>query len=90
MEQMRSITAERGLTCIVNLHQVDYAKRYASRIIGIKGGLVVFDGAPAQLTNEMIRHIYTGKEEEMKLKMEPLIGAEKERTLAHGRTLAYG
>ena len=63
MDQMKSVTAERGLTCIVNLHQVDYAKRYASRIIGVKNGLVVFDGAPAELTDEMVRHIYAGKED---------------------------
>jgi phosphonate transport system ATP-binding protein len=84
MDQMRAITSERGLTCIVNLHQVDYAKRYASRIIGIKDGLVVFDGAPEKLTDDMIGYIYAGKEEEMKLRSESVADAESERILAYG------
>lgn len=70
MQQMKEITTERQLTCIVNLHQVDYAKKYASRIIGIKGGKVVFDGKPAQLTDSMIDYIYEGKEDEKVLPQE--------------------
>ncbi|MGD6774249.1 phosphonate ABC transporter ATP-binding protein [Sutcliffiella horikoshii] len=67
MDQLKEITTERNLTCIVNLHQVDYAKKYASRIIGIKDGMVVFNGAPSKLNNQMIAHIYKGKEEQMTL-----------------------
>ncbi|MBU7595286.1 phosphonate ABC transporter ATP-binding protein [Metabacillus halosaccharovorans] len=68
MQQLHTISNEKKLTCIVNLHQVDYAKKYATRIIGIKNGTVVFDGAPSQLTDEMIQNIYEGKESQMKLK----------------------
>nr|WP_218970492.1 phosphonate ABC transporter ATP-binding protein [Metabacillus halosaccharovorans] len=67
MQQLHTISNEKKLTCIVNLHQVDYAKKYATRIIGIKKGTVVFDGAPSQLTDEMIQNIYEGKESQMKL-----------------------
>lgn len=67
MDQLHEITTKRGLTCIVNLHQVDYAKRYATRIVGIKGGQIVYDGSPAELTDEIIADIYAGKEEQMKL-----------------------
>jgi len=65
MQQLYDISVERQLTCIVNLHQVDYAKKYATRIIGIKGGRVVFDGTPSQLTDDMVAHIYEGKESQM-------------------------
>ncbi|QAY66922.1 phosphonate ABC transporter ATP-binding protein [Paenibacillus protaetiae] len=54
-----------GIACLVNLHQVDVAKKYATRIVGIKGGMKVFDGTPEQLTDEMIFNIYEGKEHEM-------------------------
>lgn len=67
MQQLHTISNEKKLTCIVNLHQVDYAKKYATRIIGIKKGTVVFDGVPSQLTDEMIQNIYEGKESQMKL-----------------------
>lgn len=70
MQQLHTISIEKKLTCIVNLHQVDYAKKFATRIIGIKQGMVVFDGAPSQLTDEMVRNIYEGKESQMTLQAE--------------------
>jgi len=70
MDLIRDMVQERNLTCIMNLHQVDFAKKYASRIIGIKDGLVVYDGSPQDLSDETINFIYEGKEEEMELKKE--------------------
>ncbi|SJZ40515.1 phosphonate transport system ATP-binding protein [Pilibacter termitis] len=70
MEHLQTITRERKITCIVNLHQVDFAKEYATRIIGIKAGKVVFDGVASDLTEEVISDIYIGKEEEMTLQVE--------------------
>ena len=67
MDLIHDMIKERNLTCIMNLHQVDFAKKYATRIIGIKDGLVVYDGSPAELTDETINYIYQGKEAEMKL-----------------------
>ena len=58
MELIRNLTVERDITCIVNLHQVEVAKQYASRVIGLKEGKIVFDGTPAQLTSEIIDLIY--------------------------------
>ncbi len=68
MDSLHKTTRSQGLTVIVNLHQVDFAKEYASRIIGLKKGKVVFDGCPSQLTDDIIFDIYEGKEEQMKLK----------------------
>lgn len=68
MDTLYKMTCERGLTCIVNLHQVDFAKKYATRILGIKGGKLVFDGSPKELSDEIIQDIYRGKEEQMTLK----------------------
>lgn len=70
MDTLRQMTSERGLTCIVNLHQVDFAKKYATRIIGIKEGKIVFDGAPDTLSDQMIADIYQGKEKQMTLASE--------------------
>jgi len=67
MQQLHTISQEKKLTCVVNLHQVDYAKKYATRIVGIKKGMVVFDGKPSQLTDDMIQDIYEGKESEMEI-----------------------
>ncbi|MDR1117271.1 MAG: phosphonate ABC transporter ATP-binding protein [Oscillospiraceae bacterium] len=70
MDQLKEITSERSLTCIVNLHQVEYAKKYATRIVGIKDGLIVFDGKPEELSDTIISDIYKGKEDQMVLKAE--------------------
>lgn len=58
MNYLYTICNEEGIACLCNLHQVDIAKKYASRIIGIHKGTKVFDGTPDELTDEMIRLIY--------------------------------
>lgn len=68
MQQLRDISDERKLTCVVNLHQVDFARKFATRIVGIKNGHIVFDGPPAKLTEEIVSDIYRGKEDQMTLK----------------------
>jgi len=53
-----SICKEDGLTAIVSLHQVELAKTYADRIIGLANGEVVFDGKSQDLTPELLETIY--------------------------------
>lgn len=47
-----------GITIIANMHHVDLAKRYSSRIIGIKEGRIVFDGKPEEINDEVTIRIY--------------------------------
>lgn len=47
-----------GITTLINLHQVDLAKRYAQRIVGLRAGQIVFDGPPDQLTDDQLSHLY--------------------------------
>ncbi len=58
MALLREICDRDGITVVVNLHQVDLAKRFAGRIIGMNSGRVVFDGTPAELTAQALRTIY--------------------------------
>lgn len=58
MDHLRSITMSLGITVLVNLHQVDVALNYSDKIIGVNGGKVVFNGAPDELTQDLIHHIY--------------------------------
>ena len=51
----------RGIPVMVNIHDVELARRYSSRIIGMTGGHVVFDGAPGELTDEHLNMIYGGR-----------------------------
>jgi phosphonate transport system ATP-binding protein len=50
METLQRIASTAGLTVLANLHHVDYAQRYADRVLGLRGGRLVFDGSPAELT----------------------------------------
>ncbi|MFJ7933976.1 phosphonate ABC transporter ATP-binding protein [Sporosarcina sp. NPDC096371] len=58
MDHLRAISKELNITCIVNLHQVDVAKKYSDRIIGLNRGEVVYDGLSSELTSDAIHTIY--------------------------------
>ena len=58
MDHLQRISKELNITCIVNLHQVDVAKRYSDRIIGLNSGQVVYDGTSKKLSSEYIHSIY--------------------------------
>lgn len=47
-----------GLTAVVSLHQLDFARTFADRIVGLAHGRVVFDGEPARLNEAAMRRIY--------------------------------
>jgi len=58
METLRRIHEEDGRTVIANLHTLDTARRYCDRVIGMRDGRIVFDGAPDELTTATARDIY--------------------------------
>ena len=58
---LRDICRDDGLTAVVSLHQLDLARRFADRIIGLAAGTVVFDGPPAALDAAAVRAIYPGQ-----------------------------
>ena len=61
MELMANLAGKRNIPVIVNIHNVDLAKRFCHRMIGMTGGKVVFDGAPSQLTDDNLKAIYGGE-----------------------------
>lgn len=67
MDDLKKINLELGITTIVNLHYVDLARQYATRIVGLRGGQVVFDGPVAEATDEIFAEIYGRPIEEAEL-----------------------
>jgi phosphonate transport system ATP-binding protein len=61
MELMTRLAGERDIPVIVNIHNVDLARRFAQRIIGMSEGEVVYDGSPHALTDAHLRRIYGGE-----------------------------
>lgn len=64
MDDLKRINQELGMTVLVNLHQVDLAQAYGSRIIGIRAGEKVFDGPVSEATSAVFDEIYNGAEAE--------------------------
>lgn len=64
MDILGDIHEKRGIPVVVNLHHLDYAKKYATRIIGMRGGEIVFDGKPSDLGKEEICSVYGSGPEE--------------------------
>ncbi|MBI1190334.1 MAG: phosphonate ABC transporter ATP-binding protein [Tepidisphaera sp.] len=61
MDILRDIHIEKGLPVVANLHQVDVALRYATRIVGMRAGKIVFSAAPAELDASAIHLLYQGR-----------------------------
>lgn len=49
MDTLREIAHRHGIAVLCSLHQVDFARSHADRLVGLRGGQVVFEGAPGQL-----------------------------------------
>jgi phosphonate transport system ATP-binding protein len=58
MRLIQAACEERDLPAIVNLHDVHLARFFADRVIGLRDGLVVFDGPPDTLDDEQLTTIY--------------------------------
>jgi phosphonate transport system ATP-binding protein len=64
MQDLLRINRELGITTIVNLHFLDLAKRYGQRIIGLRHGELVYDGAGETVTDREFLEIYGRPPEE--------------------------
>lgn len=58
LADLHRICREDGITAVVSLHQVDFARRFADRIVGQSKGRVVFDGEPRDLDAAAASRIY--------------------------------
>jgi phosphonate transport system ATP-binding protein len=64
LNYLRQASDELGIAVICNLHQVDYAKEFAQRIVGVSAGRIVYDGPPEGLTEDILQLIYPEGESE--------------------------
>ena len=61
MELIARRAGERDIPVIVNIHNVELARRFADRIVGMTKGEVVFDGPPRALEEQHLLAIYGGE-----------------------------
>ena len=62
MALMQTLSGMHGFPVIINIHNVELARRFADRIVGMTGGRVVFDGVPEAITDEHLKSIYGGED----------------------------
>lgn len=58
LDLLREIQRRDGITMVVSLHQVEFARRFAERVIGLNDGKIVFDGDVSALTDNVLTAIY--------------------------------
>jgi phosphonate transport system ATP-binding protein len=58
MDALQRLNKHFGITVVCNLHDLDIAKDYCGRLIGMAQGRIVFDGAPDELTESAARELY--------------------------------
>lgn len=61
LQYLRDASRELGITVICNLHQVDYAREFSDRIIGLAHGRLVYDGDGQNMTEADLQRIYPGQ-----------------------------
>jgi phosphonate transport system ATP-binding protein len=64
LQYLELLNQQDGITVLCSLHFLDLVHRYATRVVGLKDGELVFDGLPSELTAERFKEVY-GEEAEM-------------------------
>ena len=58
MKYLEEINKKDGITVLCSLHFLSLARRYGTRVIALKAGKIVFDGAPAAIDDRRFKEIY--------------------------------
>ena len=61
MSDFAKINKEMNISILLNIHHVDLALKYATRVIGVRSGHIVYDGPTENVTQEVLDQVYNGK-----------------------------
>ena len=67
LRHLEEVNKVDGITVLCNLHVLSLARRYATRVIALKGGELVFDGLPGEIDEVRFKEIYGQDAEELEL-----------------------
>lgn len=80
MDVLADINEREGITVLVSLHQVEYARRYCPRTIAMRDGAIVYDGPSTALSNTFLAELYGAASEELVLPDSPAVPADAARS----------
>lgn len=63
MDDFQRINQDMRITILINIHHVDLALQYATRVIGIRAGRVVYDGPAGEVDGAVLDAIYQDRKE---------------------------
>ncbi|MDP8938152.1 MAG: ATP-binding cassette domain-containing protein [Actinomycetota bacterium] len=58
MDLLRDLAVERGRTLVVSLHAFEYAVSHCDRVVGLRGGRILFDAAADRVDAAMTDELY--------------------------------
>ncbi len=70
MNNLRTVAKEEKVPTLVNIHDLETAKMFADRIIGVAKGRILYDGPPNDLTTAVLREIYRSDNPDLKSRYE--------------------
>lgn len=72
MDYFKKINQTKNIAILLNIHHVDLALEYATRVIGIKSGEIVYDGPADLVDDKILELIYDKPKHEIKMNSEEL------------------
>ena len=63
MDDFQRINRDMRIPILINIHHVDLALQYATRVIGIRAGRVVYDGPAGEVDGAVLDAIYQDRKE---------------------------
>jgi phosphonate transport system ATP-binding protein len=58
MDYLRKVNRELGITVVCNLHFLSLVREYATRVLALREGQLVFEGSPQQIDQAWFKKIY--------------------------------
>ena len=58
MEYLKKVNEQLGITIVCNLHFLSLVRQYATRVIALKGGEIIYEGSPHEINEEWFARIY--------------------------------
>lgn len=58
LDLLQELQKKQKLTVVMNSHNVDQARQYSDRILGLRQGRVLYDGNPMDWTESRLRELY--------------------------------
>ncbi|MBV6512735.1 MAG: phosphonate ABC transporter ATP-binding protein [Ignavibacteriales bacterium] len=68
MQYFEKVNKELGTTVICNLHFLSLVRRYATRVIALKAGSIIYEGLPSDIDDNWFRTIYGEEAEEVEIR----------------------